>query len=136
MGTMKQFINQHKITAESVMVEENPNMDSMPTGSYYWRVTLRKAPPSARRMTIYYSMGPALDHEPRADEVLDCLASDASGCENAQSFEDWCRGYGYDTDSRKAEKTYQIIENQARRLKAFCATDETYKDLLWNTERL
>jgi hypothetical protein len=45
------------------------------------------------------------DPEPvAAADVLDSLAHDASSAD--QSFGDWCGDYGYDTDSRKAERTY------------------------------
>jgi hypothetical protein len=42
---------------------------------------------------------------PTAAETLYCLASDAHGTRDT-SFEDWCREYGYDDDSRKAEATF------------------------------
>jgi hypothetical protein len=71
---------------------------------------------------------------PEVADVLDCLASDASGVENSRDFEEWCSEYGYDTDSRKAEKTYRICAAQAEQLKSFLGED-LYKQLLWDTER-
>jgi len=72
---------------------------------------------------------------PDAAHVLDCLASDASSYENAQSFEDWASEFGYDTDSRKAERIYRIVKRQAEQLKRTLG-DEAYQELLWNTKRL
>lgn len=88
-----------------------------------------------RRMTVYFSQGPAIKGEPCAADILDCCASDAAGFENARSFEEWTRDLGYDEDSRKAERIYKAVERQSRKLKALLGND-LYDDLLWKTERL
>ena len=67
-------------------------------------------------MTVYFSQGPAISGEPTTEDVLDCLALDASG---ADSFEDWCAEYGYDTDSRKAEHIYNTVRKQTEELASF-----------------
>lgn len=41
---------------------------------------------------------------PTLDDVLYCLVMDAEAA--SETFEDWCANFGYDTDSRKAEATY------------------------------
>ncbi len=46
---------------------------------------------------------------PEMEEVLQCLVSD-SNVRNYLSFEDWASDFGYDEDSRKAEKIY--VESQ------------------------
>jgi hypothetical protein len=43
---------------------------------------------------------------PKLADVLSCLVTDADAI-NYSSFEDWASSFGYDTDSRKAEKIYQ-----------------------------
>ncbi len=96
------------------MVDENPNMMDMPSGSYHYRVTLKRR---GRQMTVPFSMGPALDHEPGASEVLSCLVSDASSSD--QDFDNWCADYGYDTDSRKAERTFRAVAAQSAKLRTF-----------------
>jgi hypothetical protein len=111
MATMRQRIEELGIRASLEWADANPHMDGMPAGSTHWKVTLRRK--GGRRMTVYFSMGPAHTSEPEAAEVLDCLASDASGYDNARSFEDWCSEYGYDSDSRKAERTYKTIDRSA-----------------------
>lgn len=62
--------------------------------------------------TTYYSMGFAHTQRPKTAEVLQCLAMDIRGLENAGDFETWCHEYGYDTDSRRAERTYNAIVKQ------------------------
>ncbi len=138
--TIEQFVNANRISIKADRVDRNPHMkdsDRMDN----WKVTLKRkigkpAPGSGRAMTLYFSMG--IGHNgaaPEAKEVLSCLASDAAGVANAQSFEDWCSEYGYDTDSRTAEKTYKTVEHQAARLKTFLG-DDLYNQLLWHTEAL
>ena len=46
---------------------------------------------------------------PEMEEILQCLVSD-SNVRNYLSFEDWASDFGYDEDSRKAEKIY--VESQ------------------------
>jgi hypothetical protein len=66
--------------------------------------------------------------------VLDSLASDAAGYENSPDFGDWCGEYGYDEDSRKAERIFKDVERQSAKLKKFLG-DDLYETLLWDTER-
>jgi hypothetical protein len=72
---------------------------------------------------------------PDLASVLDCLISDASGYDNAKDFEDWCSEYGSDPDSRKAEATYRLIGEQAKRLRHFLG-DEAYRELMYEVERM
>ena len=131
--TLAQFIAEHHITASAERADENPNMADMPRGSSHWKVTLRLG---RRRIVVPFSQGPAICQEPTAADVLNCLASDAAGFENARSFEDWCSEYGYDTDSRKAEKTYKAVEKQSDQLKRLLADDDVFHSLLFDTEGL
>jgi hypothetical protein len=96
--TIAAFIEKHGIKFSAELTDRNPNMDEMPAGSSHYKATIRRGRFS---MTIPYSMGPAHLRDPRAEDVLDCLASDAAGFENARSFEEWASEYGYDTDSRR-----------------------------------
>jgi len=111
----KTFCNRHNISIESELVDENPNMTDMPEGSYHWKVTLKRP---GKQMTLFFSMGPALTNEPTAEEVLECLAMDSYTAED-ETFEEWCGNYGYDTDSRKAERCYNATMNQAGKLVRF-----------------
>ena len=85
--------------------------------------------------TLYFSKG--IGHKgapPTLDEVLDCLAVDAAGIENATCFEDWAEDLGYDTDSRKAERAYNTVKEQAKKLRSLLGK-EAYEELLWEVER-
>lgn len=105
-------------------------------------------------ITTYFSMGsgharrkypkqrvdgplhnPLVFPNPTVEQVLDCLASDASGYENAGNFDDWCSEYGYDADSRKAERTYNLIAEESKKLRQFLG-NEAFQELINETERL
>jgi hypothetical protein len=131
---LARFIAQERITmAQPEWVDRNPNMDLdgwSQTASHY-KVRLRH---KGKTLTTYFSLGSAHTSEPELASVLSCLADDAAGAVNAQGFEDWCSEYGYDTDSRKAERTYNTIIRQAGKLESFLGP-EAYSTLLWNTDR-
>lgn len=132
MEKLTDFIAKHRITADASYADANPNMDDDGTRMDHWRVRLQRP---GKRMSVYFSMGLGLGgREPGTADVLDCLASDAASVENARDFEDWCAEYGYDTDSRKAHRTYTVCKRQAERLRKFLGED-AYQALLFDTER-
>lgn len=127
---LEDFISQNRISMTAEWTDHNPNMDSRDMD--HWKVTLRMG---KARMTTYFSMGYGHNgKQPEAADVLSCLADDSAGVENAGDFEGFCSEFGYDTDSRKAEKTYKACQHSAARLKKFLG-DDLYQSLLWNTER-
>jgi hypothetical protein len=131
--TIADFITEQHIGMAVERANNNPNMDDSADMSHW---LCRFNHPDGRQMRVHFSMGSGhAGKAPRADEVLDCLASDAAGVSNAQSFDDWCAEYGYDTDSPKAEKIYNACHEQAADLETFLGSD-AFKELLWNTERL
>ena len=135
--TIEQFIAGNKISITSKRVDRNPHMDAGSTTMDNWKCTLIYGAMSGRkaRMTVHFSKG--FGHhgqEPTVAEVLDCLASDASGVDGCRDFADWCNEYGYEVDSRKAEKTWQACRHQTTRLENFLGQD-LYGELLYKTER-
>src|ERR1051325_1746512 len=119
------FVRNNRIAMTSERVDRNPNMSS---DSYmdHWKVTLRH---NGHTMTTYFSMGYGHNGKaPQAEDVLDCLASDSAGIDN--DFEDWCREYGYDSDSRAAERIYNTCTRQSAKLRKFLGEDP-YQQLLY-----
>jgi hypothetical protein len=96
-----------------------------------YRCQIRKG---RRSMVVYFSQGSSCTTAPTCEEVLGCVANDVHGFENADSFEDWCSMYGYDTDSRRAEKTYKAVERQATALARVLNDSDAYKTLLFGIE--
>lgn len=157
---VEQFIQKHGIRFDCHRVEKRP--DGLMDGDYgkeplatvlardkmrhfkcrIWNaearaydIAGRKVPVKLRSFGLYFSQGSGHTVDPTLADVLDCLASDASGHDNANSFEDWASDYGYDTDSRKAEKTWRAIQRSSEQLKRTLG-ESAYEELLWETERL
>ena len=63
---------------------------------------------------------------PTAASVLYCLLSDSEAA--GETFEDWCLNYGYDSDSRKAERIYFQCQQTATGLRKVF-TGEQLKEL-------
>jgi len=57
--------------------------------------------------------------QPSAYSILSCLVSTNPGV-----FEEWCGEFGYDTDSRKAEKTWRACVEQYLKLDAMYTREE------------
>jgi hypothetical protein len=92
-----------------------------------WTVTLKM---DGRQMTVPFYKG--YGHhgaKPTAEEVLECLAMDAEGIKYFNTFEDWCREYGYDADSRRAEKIYHDCVKYRKKLQRFLG--DKFADLVW-----
>lgn len=136
MITLQEFINRHNVIMFCSRTDSNPNMlwdEKWNATAHHYRCVLRCG---KRTLTTPFSQGSAHTKEPTLAEVLGCLASDAAGFANAQSFEDWCSEYGYDTDSRKAERTFKIVKREAAKLRKLLGSDAAYETLLWDTEQL
>ena len=124
-------------------VDSNPNMAGS-RGMDNWRVRLRRVgrgdEPSTVWMTVPFSKGYGHNGAPPSvEEVLSALASDAAGFENARSFDEWAREYGYATDDRAdrrtAERTYKAVERATNKLRDFLG-DAGFNQLVWHTEGL
>jgi len=127
--TLQEFIRQERITLTFEIAPKNPNMEDSAQMNH-WKVVLWS---KWTWMTTYFSKGLLFNGEaPNVDEVLDCLASDAQGID--QPFEDWASDFGYDPDSRKAEKVYKNIQRESEKLKNLLG-EKAYKTLL-EVERL
>jgi hypothetical protein len=132
MTTLSERITQDGITAYAAPRGQGApsytsDMDSMD----WWNVTLTM---HGRQMVIPFGMGSGhRSAEPTAHDVLSAILSDASSIENARDdFEEWAGDYGYDTDSRTAERTYNQTVKQTDQLRAFLG--DLYDTYLWETE--
>lgn len=65
---------------------------------------------------------------PTKQDVLYCIASELQGIDCARNFEDWASNYGYDTDSRKAERIYHQCVQQASEFRALCGGAKEAED--------
>lgn len=116
--SIAQFVADHGITISSERTSLNHSMPDS-RNMDHWKVTLRMG---RKRMTLTFSMGYGHGgHSPEVEDVLDCLASDASSA--GMGFNEFCDEFGYDSDSRSAERTYKALEHQDKRLRNFLGMD-------------
>lgn len=121
---LSDFIRDQSVTMTSERIAIRPDVadpgterdDAWQRDASHWRSTLRRSGDQRRSLTVYYSMGSAHTGEPTAADVLSSLLLDASGPEE---FADWCGDFGYDTDSRRAERTFKACQVIARKLRRF-----------------
>jgi hypothetical protein len=94
--------------------------------------------PGTRGVSLFQEQWQKVVYKPRhptLEDVLDCLASDASGYINSRHFEDWAGEYDYDTDSRKAEAMYRTVGEQVTQLEALLGRKALH-ELAFEVERL
>lgn len=141
--TVMQFILKHKIDFTRRAVSTRPDGLMADQPMRHWQFRIKHG---TRGFNLYFSQGYGHTEPPTFADVLDCLASDASGYENTGTpvrgkvsrddvFHNWCAEYGYSSDSRKAEKILKTVKRQAEQLKRTLGA-EAYQELLYNTERL
>lgn len=131
--TLAEFIRQHKLTMSAERWHENPYMPDGQRTMDHWRVRITARTEAGRRsFTTYFSMGFGHNgHEPTLADLLNCFASDHT----EESFENWAHDLGYDADSRKAERTYRIVQQQRGKVERLLGP-EAYDQLVYHTERL
>jgi hypothetical protein len=99
-------------------VDSNLNNEDFHNADH-WKCVLGKG---RKTMTVYFSKGYGHNGaEPTVKEILECLVVDASymPCD----FDEWCSNLGYDADSRKDKKIYDVCVKQAIKLRAFMGDD-------------
>lgn len=97
-----------------------------------WRYTFRSLHFEGS-LTVTFRMG--IGHggkKPDAERVLEALLSDASGVADGESYADWCGNYGFDTDSRRAERVYVATLKQTDRLREWLGP--RFHAYVWQTE--
>lgn len=119
------FISMANITMKCTPLGRRTTVDRWTHDA--WKCIIRR---NNRRMQVTFQMGVAHEgEEPPLDLVLDSLASDAAGYENANGdFTEWAAEYGMD------RKIFRAVERQSDRLRNFLG-DSLYETLLWKTER-
>lgn len=131
---IEQFIERARLSMTCTRIDARPDRsDDWDASARHFRITITGIGGSMR---VHFSQGSAHTEDPTLADVLDCIASDSAGIENARGFDDWCSEYGYDTDSRKAARTFAACERQARALLRVLDSRDDFEALLFNTERL
>lgn len=131
--TIQNLVARHLITMKSVPADRNPHMEAGDWSSkaHHWKCTLKR---KGLQFTVYFSMGMLRPEEPSIEEVIDCLRADRDSIESSGSFEDWASELGYDSDSRKAFKSYSVSKKQSFKFAGFMGREAL--DELDHCERL
>lgn len=111
-GRIDVIVKRLGITSKNAYVSRTP-MSTTPRAKYQfivyqdnWKVTLRSSV-TKRSMTIPYMLGEGHGGaEPKLADVLESLMLDASTADT-RDYSWFCSEFGYDEDSRSAERTYK-----------------------------
>ncbi|WP_016888676.1 hypothetical protein [Mycobacteroides abscessus] len=99
-----------------------------------YTVTLENA--DGFRFTTPWRAGMAITTRPSAEEVADSLVSEVSAYRDAGSFESWADEFGYDSDSRKAEKLYNQVGAQVDGVVTLFGGSDKFDHVAHNVDRL
>jgi hypothetical protein len=114
------FCKKHGISFKAVYYKHNVYFPEDKKERDIRKITLRR-----NRKSYTFTFGQSLqdsDHgntPPSKYDVLACITNRDPG-----SFEDFCSDFGYDTDSRKAERTYKAV------CKEYKAVDRLFGDII------
>lgn len=122
MDTIQSLIKKHNITITCDMVDKNPQIedDEWAKKSNHYKVTLKRG---VKKMTLFYSMGKGICREPTVEDVINSLQLDYSSIQSEGSFENWASSLGYDSDSRKALKSYEMTKKLTWKYAKFMGQD-------------
>ena len=101
-----------------------PNSDSRHENYNNHKITVKA---NGKRATFEFwasIMHPEIDSESDLISSFECFVSDAVS--GLYSFEDFCSEFGYDTDSRKAEKIHRACQKSADKLKRLLGDADIY----------
>ena len=88
-------------------------------------VEIAKALKNGGKVSVSDVEGYVVPTPPDAASVMSCLQSDAHSGD--ETFDDFCRDFGYDNDSRIAEATWRIcVDTRARLRKVLAAHYEAF----------
>lgn len=110
------------VTFAAAQVSQRPDVfnSGWHAGATHWRVLIQRG---NQEMTAHYSMGSAHKGEPVDADVFHCLLSDSDGIEGT-NFETWAHEFGYDSDSRKAERIFNACEQTLTDLQRLFSASE------------
>lgn len=106
--TFTEFAQKHGITSLSTKLDSRTDGYRGWEGASHWRCSLSSRMHEGQAFySPEYSMGSAHTGEPKLEDLLYSLHMDCTGVLDS-SFEEWADEFGYDSDSRKAERIYKL----------------------------
>ena len=130
---INEFIEKYKISMKCEEIDDNPNIIDRDwcRSAHHWKCQLSM---KRKRMTVIFSMGQLLHVKPNIETVVDCLIFGWTSAMNNPAFKDWCSEFGYDIDSIKAYKLFQLTKRVSIKFEKFIGKDaindlENYESL-------
>lgn len=135
---IKQYVKKNSIRVEVVRDRGTQVEDGWEHHAYVLRLVWDDGSQSRFLEDVKWSQGHGVQSVPQDEpaQVLDALISDANAYDEAQSFEDFCATFGYDEDSRKAEKLYRECGEISKKLAAFLGGRDELERVTYKIERL
>lgn len=113
----KDFLTETKTRMKAEYITFDRYFDDDKEKRDIWKITLRR-----HGKSFSFKFGQSIasaGEEPTAYDVLACLTKYDPG-----TFENFCGEYGYNEDSRKAEKTYKAV------VKEFAGVQRLFSDVI------
>lgn len=110
-----QFIERYNLGFKVEQVDTSPDAANGQWGDMVRHFSC-KLSYNKKSMTIYFSQGVAHTKPPTILDVLSCVHMDMTSLENIFLFDAWAEDFGFDSDSRTAERTYNEIAKQRKGL--------------------
>lgn len=114
------ILDEMGVSFGTIRVAERPDGDLWHDGVSHWRVLFKRG---NHDLTAFYSMGSACTGQPQMADVFNCLLNDSDNIEG-NDFEGWASDYGFDTDSRKAERVFNACQKTLLELKRLFTASE------------
>ena len=107
------FLKETKTSFEAVFETYGKHFDDDKESRNIYKITLKR-----NGKQFSFNFGQSINDtnagiDPTAYDVLSCLTKYDPG-----SFDDFCSDFGYDNDSRKAEKTYKAVVKEYNKVNA------------------
>ena len=119
----KEICKKHGITMKVGSPKYGPVDWDKGYDHYTFPVTLRKDGKSMRTSFTQSRVGGSTP--PTEYDIVSCITKADPG-----TFEDFCSEFGYDTDSRQAEKTYRAVKSEWNKVaRVFGSEGECLEDL-------
>lgn len=132
-----EYVQQYGIRAE-VIKDRGAQVDDQGWEHHAYVLRLVNLAQGTVMEPVPWMQGYGIETSPqdRPEQVLDALVSDVHSIRDSSSFEDWAEGLGYDPDSRRAERIYRQIEDQAEALIRFLGGEDEFERVAYEIERL
>lgn len=120
------FLKKYKIKFKAKFVKYDKYFDDDTERRDIYRITFSRYITNSIHKQFSFTFGESINgstgdgsNPPRAYDVITCLQKYDVG-----SFRNFCGDFGYDQDSRKAEKIYKNVMKEYKKVKEFFTEEE------------